>query len=561
MKIFTFGKVSSLPKLFLTSLLAIFFTLGNLSQLNASTIGENGLIYQDADGVYHSQHLPVILLSDNADYASSDLISVEKSDRSNLVQLNSSYAPSMMFANGDFSLDFIAAAPFTYDHAVGGGAYDDRTIGKADDTVESLEGGDFSCGDIVTYFVAVTVDDTQSAQDDGPQTIELDLSFLGDTTGQPGVGIVDIVYVGINYGTVVDLIEGNHADTGNMDDGGSTATLINECTGTNCPGVPPGDGTVYTAGSYTTGTIIVTDLERAEQVIVRVDVLLGCDIASILAGTWGPTGNLQGDLADARLTYINGNVPVDPAEAVPGGAQTVPFKKIGDLNLVDLSLVKTVADGPYYVGDNVTWTVSVSNDGEDPATNVVVKDVLPCGLSFVSMSGGDTHNDATLEWTINTINPGETVDLTLITTVLDGAACGDGETPYVNIASIASQTELDIDSTPGNPADSNGTGGIGSEDPDSTQDPNDEDDGDDQGIIVCNLSMSGGEICLYDDGTLSTKSTIDLDGSGTPAASNPYVSSDTGIATVDDNGLVTAVSDGTVTITYTDDNGCQVTPM
>ncbi|WP_394368537.1 Ig-like domain-containing protein [Aegicerativicinus sediminis] len=77
-------------------------------------------------------------------------------------------------------------------------------------------------------------------------------------------------------------------------------------------------------------------------------------------------------------------------------------------------------------------------------------------------------------------------------------------------------------------------------------------------IINANPTMSGGEICLYDDGTLSTKSTIDLDGSGTPAASNPYVSSDTGIATVDDNGLVTAVSDGTVTITYTDDNGCQV---
>ena len=38
--------------------------------------------------------------------------------------------PQSAGANGgDFKLDFIAAAPFTYDHATGGGAFDDRTIG------------------------------------------------------------------------------------------------------------------------------------------------------------------------------------------------------------------------------------------------------------------------------------------------------------------------------------------------------------------------------------------------------------------------------------------------
>src|SRR5688572_2507994 len=63
-----------------------------------------------------------------------------------------------LFDGGDFSLDFIAAAPFTYHHSTGGGAYDDRTIGKENDVVESLEGGDFAAGDIVTYFVAITVD-------------------------------------------------------------------------------------------------------------------------------------------------------------------------------------------------------------------------------------------------------------------------------------------------------------------------------------------------------------------------------------------------------------------
>ena len=65
---------------------------------------------------------------------------------------------------GDFKLDFIAAAPFTYNHATGGGAYDDRTIGVANDVVESLEGGDFACGDLVTHFVQIVVTNPAAVQ-------------------------------------------------------------------------------------------------------------------------------------------------------------------------------------------------------------------------------------------------------------------------------------------------------------------------------------------------------------------------------------------------------------
>ena len=46
---------------------------------------------------------------------------------------------------GDFSLDFTAAAPLTYDHTTGGGAYNERDVGRDKDIVESLEGGDFAC--------------------------------------------------------------------------------------------------------------------------------------------------------------------------------------------------------------------------------------------------------------------------------------------------------------------------------------------------------------------------------------------------------------------------------
>ncbi|MFW0718229.1 beta strand repeat-containing protein [Pedobacter sp. N23S346] len=50
--------------------------------------------------------------------------------------------------------------------------------------------------------------------------------------------------------------------------------------------------------------------------------------------------------------------------------------------------------------------------------------------------------------------------------------------------------------------------------------------------------------------------TSQLTGSATAATTNPWVSSDTGIATVSNTGLVTGVSAGTATITYTNSNGC-----
>ena len=48
---------------------------------------------------------------------------------------------------------------------------------------------------------------------------------------------------------------------------------------------------------------------------------------------------------------------------------------------------------------------------------------------------------------------------------------------------------------------------------------------------------------------------VDFDGSGTAASSSPWTSSNGAVATVNTNGLVTGVSAGTATITYTDNNG------
>lgn len=59
--------------------------------------------------------------------------------------------------------------------------------------------------------------------------------------------------------------------------------------------------------------------------------------------------------------------------------------------------------------------------------------------------------------------------------------------------------------------------------------------------------------------TICAGSTLNLNGSGTPATVNPWTSSNTSIANVDNTGLVTGITPGNVTITYKDSNGCTAT--
>ncbi len=59
--------------------------------------------------------------------------------------------------------------------------------------------------------------------------------------------------------------------------------------------------------------------------------------------------------------------------------------------------------------------------------------------------------------------------------------------------------------------------------------------------------------------TVCEGSTTQLSGSGTAAATDPWVSANTGIASVNNSGLVTGVTSGTTGITYNDNTGCTIT--
>jgi hypothetical protein len=213
-------------------------------------------------------------------------------------------------AGGDFSLDFAASAPLTYNHLTGGGAFDDGTIGRDKDVVESLEGGDFACGDWVTHLTQIKV----ASGAVGTQSIRLRYTFTAHSTGQEGAAYGDLDHVQVNRGPVSGGDGLGGTDSGLIDDGGSIATLVDEFIE---------NGPVFEPKAELRGVVDVTDLEAGEEVIVRIDAQIFCNGES-------PTGNLQADLTSANVLIAG-----EPGDVINVGTQTVPLKRVGQIKCPD----------------------------------------------------------------------------------------------------------------------------------------------------------------------------------------------------------------------------------
>ncbi|WP_457664695.1 SdrD B-like domain-containing protein [Thiolapillus sp.] len=112
--------------------------------------------------------------------------------------------------------------------------------------------------------------------------------------------------------------------------------------------------------------------------------------------------------------------------------------------VIDLELTKTVSSGPYNVGDTVTFTVQVLNNGPSNATGVAVQDVVPNGYANISnISNGGSASGSTITWSGLSIANGVTVSLTYQAVI---QASGS----YTNVAQVTAADQPDVDSTPGN---------------------------------------------------------------------------------------------------------------
>jgi uncharacterized repeat protein (TIGR01451 family) len=164
----------------------------------------------------------------------------------------------------------------------------------------------------------------------------------------------------------------------------------------------------------------------------------------------------NGDQRDSDAT-LNGTVAVIALTTGAAGANDHSFDLGFFAERVDLSLVKTVSAGPYAPGQNITYTLTVTNAADctkagvfagpcSTATNVTILDAFPAQLTFVSANPPAAFNAATNVWSVGTLAPGVSASLQITATIKAGTTGS-----IRNYAQVQTQDgPLDIDSTPGN---------------------------------------------------------------------------------------------------------------
>jgi uncharacterized repeat protein (TIGR01451 family) len=135
--------------------------------------------------------------------------------------------------------------------------------------------------------------------------------------------------------------------------------------------------------------------------------------------------------------------------AVSGGSQTNTANDTSNdpTNVVsrsDLSLAKTVNNPNPVQGQNVTFTITLTNAGPSNATNVAVTDLLLAGLTFVSATPSTgTYTSGTGVWSVASLTSGANATLQIVALVSNSGT-------ITNTAQVTASDQPDPDSTPNN---------------------------------------------------------------------------------------------------------------
>lgn len=222
--------------------------------------------------------------------------------------------------------------------------------------------------------------------------------------------------------------------------GKSTSTLGNVLTGTIKPGYYRINGTADFASVLTLDAennvdrVFVFDVDEIKSTAPNAAVRLvnGAQAKNVfwlvrgtaeLATSTGFIGNV---LSVGNITLQSGVIAAGRMISLEG---KVVLKGRNNLYLptvvqTDVKVTKTAPAQDYLIGDNITYTITVSNSGPGTAYQVNVKDKLPAGkLAYVAnsaqMSSG-TFDAAKLIWTVNSLEFAETAELRITFTITGG---------------------------------------------------------------------------------------------------------------------------------------------
>ena len=138
---------------------------------------------------------------------------------------------------------------------------------------------------------------------------------------------------------------------------------------------------------------------------------------------------------------------VATATGTPQGGDPVSntdFASVGFTRpIADLALEKSVDNASPYEGDDIVYTILLTNNGPDDATGVEVTDVLPPGVTYAVNNGNGTYDSVTGVWRVGTLASGTSAALELTVTV-DAKTAGNTIT---NTAQVRNSDPDDLNPT------------------------------------------------------------------------------------------------------------------
>ncbi len=211
-----------------------------------------------------------------------------------------------------------------------------------------------------------------------------------------------------------------------------------------------GGAVVYTVGLRNNGpnnatTVVVTDLLPAELTLTSSVATAGTYTS--VTGIWSIAALNSG--ATATLT-INATVNTGTAGSTITNTAVRTSADQGDTNSsnntasavitvqsTDLYITKTVSNSTPNQGTTVVYTLTIGNSGPNNATGIMVSDLLPAGVTYVSDNGGGAYNSGTGVWTAGSVAKDATKALNITAMVTAGGVT------ITNSASITANDQTD----------------------------------------------------------------------------------------------------------------------